>query len=510
MMSLSLEQGSVVGVPAPLDVERPDPHERFWFRYLSGDRVEVHHPFHGMTTLGDRSRFPDPAVDDAMVIGFQNMPYLVDSMKLSRIRKYETHKGAGEYAQLSHAFSLACIARVMGGGPQDILEGYYNDFSHAYDGHAAEDNYQGHGKETLADTLRVTFFERAGLMDSFVEQGVVEGENMFLRGTRLVCLNFLEENAAKARRSFLNNNHRARRLDGDRFQYNAEEDFYTDRKRRFQTEQSLSFVVRMIVPEGDEGEQLAYTDGKTAYEDSISYMRKNLEHWCEPVQDLLSDMLNFAERYFFVCDHPLARQYQEFYPRDYLYNSATYMFELFETVARDDPVMRWLLDTAERIASHQRDVMDEYTHGYSAESFYHGPVCPPGIQMAKLPENEATASVRYRDGRLIFVLPPGKVRTIDPRILRGNDKIEPVSVLYPDYRLALEDQQRYIGVYTASVEIDDKELYEDIARAVEKVEAAWPVALRRSDMPDSVLRAQIANANKHVLKAGSFTLKAAQ
>lgn len=505
-MSLSLESNQVVGVPAPEGFERPDPHERFWFRYLSDDRVEVHHPFHGTTTLGDRSRFPDPAVDDALVLGFHTFAYTADTMKLSRNRRFETQPGAGEYAQLSHGTSLACLGRLAGGGPQDIISAFFSDTPHAYGGHGVEDNYQGHGQENLHDLRSADFFLRSGFIKQLIDREILTGENLFLRGTRLACHNFLSEEVSKVRRSFLSNNHPARRLDSDRFQYNEEEDYYTKRKPVWQTDKSLQFVARMTVTEDDEGEQLVFTDAKTARDAAFSYTRKNSEHWLEPVQDALSDTMNFMERYLFVCNHPLARQHQEFYPHDYLYVGASQMFELFDEVAKDDPVMAYLLELCEDIAKHQRGIMPLYELEYNP---YLGPKPPDGMTIQMVSSDAQKASISFNDRHLRLVLPPGKVRKLDPRILRSNGQTIPVSQLYRDYEVFLAQQEMFIGTYLAKIEVPAG-LAKELGRAVELVNTAWAEALKRPPMPASEFQERIRLANEHVLRVGAFTLKNGQ
>src|ERR1700757_590433 len=109
-MAVGIEQEQFVGVPVPAEFERPASEARFMFRELSGDRIEVRHPFHGTNILGNASTFTDTSMDAAAVVLFREMPFLVDCMKLNRPRRFETRPFAGEFAQLSHCFSLGVLS----------------------------------------------------------------------------------------------------------------------------------------------------------------------------------------------------------------------------------------------------------------------------------------------------------------------------------------------------------------------------------------------------------------
>lgn len=173
-MVVGVETNGYIGVPANEGVERPPIEGRFRFRELTGDRIEVHHPFHGVNILGDSSVITDKSMDAAAVVLFKEMTYLVDSMKLNRVQRFETRPFAGEYSQLGHCYSLGLLAVSFAGGPMDILDGLYNDASHIYNGHQGDDNYQGHGREDLHDRDRAQFFERAGIVDAMIEAGALQ------------------------------------------------------------------------------------------------------------------------------------------------------------------------------------------------------------------------------------------------------------------------------------------------------------------------------------------------
>ena len=266
MSGLSTEHGNYIGVPVPEGYERPALDARFHFREANGDKIEVHHPFHGLTVLGDASTIRDPSIDRAAVVLFKEMPYLIDSMKLNRIRRFETRPFAGEYPQLSHCFSLGILAVEFGGGPMDILDGLYNDASHTRSGHQDDDNYQGHGRENLHDTERAQFLKRAGIIEKLIEAEAFRrtATGVYVGNTRLAIDQLLSEEDVTVRRSFLSNKHKARRLDADRFQYSEEERFlihwaanagkpHPERIPRALAELSMQSVARLVVPENDEG-----------------------------------------------------------------------------------------------------------------------------------------------------------------------------------------------------------------------------------------------------------------
>jgi len=225
---MSVEQEPYIGVPVSSEFERPGLEGRFHFRYLSNDRVEVQHPFHGPVTLGDCSSIDSMAVDRAGVVLFQEMPYLIDSMKLNRPRRYETRLFGGEFSQLSHCFSLAMFTQEMGGGPMDMLDAYFNDATQFYDGHQGDDNYQGHGKETHHEEIRPDFYGRAGILSAMEKAQALQRANggLFVTKTKLNISRFLNEDEMVIRRSFLSNKHPSRRMDCDKLQYNEEERLY--------------------------------------------------------------------------------------------------------------------------------------------------------------------------------------------------------------------------------------------------------------------------------------------
>jgi len=65
------------------------------------------------------------------------------------------------------------------------------------------------------------------------------------------------------------------------------------------------------------------------------------------------------------------------------------MMERFEEVAKDDVVMAWFLNTAEKIAADQRDKSIQYSRNFNP---YSGPNPPDGLRLFKLPEGEKADS----------------------------------------------------------------------------------------------------------------------
>lgn len=517
-MSLGVEQDPYIGVPGNGEADRPPLDVRFYFRNLSGDRVEVHHPFHGVVTLGDGSAIDNDAADAAGVVLFQKMPFLIDSKKLNRPREFETRPSAGEYAELSHCFSLGMLGQVMGGGPMDILDGFYNDTTKTHNGHQSDDNYQGHGLEDLHDAGRADFLERAGILEAFEEAGVVvrEKSGLFVAKTRLSLDTLLDEDEVTVRRSFLSNKHKARRSDADRWQYSEEEALLLRTGRSMDSHDpgrvplalarvSIDAIARKIVLHDDEGDQFVFKEAEPALEHSMMYAEHNSEHWCEPVQDFINDILNLAERYFFICDHPLARQFQDFYPRDYLHTSASLMYERYKKVAEDDPAMAWFLDVARTTAADQRHKAVKYERNFNP---YAGPNPPEGMTLEKLPTGHRVESVARVEGNCFIIdLPRGKMRTINPRVLNGGGQTRALTEIYPEYADFCNDRHAWIGDYRAEITIDDPGQARAVARALQLIEEHWQRAVSvRPEMPASELRHSIAEANKYVYEHGIIKL----
>jgi hypothetical protein len=509
-MPVGIEQNDFISVPVPEGYERPDEGARFRFKELNDDRIEVYHPFHNTAILGDASAIPDPSLDKAAVVLFKHMPYLIDSMKLNRPRRFETRPFAGEYSQLSHCASLGLLSVEFGGGAMDVLDGLFNDAAHLYSGHGADDNYQGHGREDLHDRERARFFERAGITEHLIESGAFRRtpNGIYFGQTRLTINRLLSEDEVTIRRSFVSNKHESRRMDSDRFQYNEEERFLMHwaanldkpepgRIPKALAELSMDSIARRVVLDDNEGDQLVFTDDQAALSASMDYVRHNAEHWNEPVQDLVNDLLNLAERYFFVCDHPHAQNFQYFYPRDYLHTSASLMFEQFDVVAADDPVMAWFLETAESIARDQRDKSVSY---YNGKAEYEGPKPPDGVSISRSEADlKGQSSARIVGKKFVIQLPHGKKRTINPRILNGGNQIRPLSEMHPEFVDFSQERNQWVGDYEASIEIEDTELRGLIDHALQRIHADWPTILEsRAAMPPAELQRTIQDANRYV------------
>jgi hypothetical protein len=401
----------------------------------------------------------------------------------------------------------------FGGGAMDVLDGLYNDASHLYNGHQADDNYQGHGHEDLHDQERARFFEQAGITEHLIEAGAFKrtSNGVYFGETRLTIDRLLSEDEVTVRRSFVSNKHESRRMDADRFQYSEEERFLMHwaanadkpepgRIPKALAELSLDSIARRIVLDDNEGDQLVFTDDQAALSSAQDYVRHNAEHWNEPVQDLVNDLLNIAERYFFVCDHPHAQNFQYFYPRDYLHTSASLMFEQFDKVATDDPVMDWLLRTAEEIARDQRAKSVTY---YNGNADYTGPKPPDGVSIHSATDLEGQSSARVVDDKFVIQLPHGKKRTINPRILNGGNQIRPLSEMHPEFIDFANDRNQWVGDYEASIEIEDPELRQLIDQAMQRIHLEWPnVLARRPAMPSAELRRTIQDANDYVRQFG--------
>lgn len=516
-MSVGVEQNPYVGVPVLGDYERPPVSARFRFRELTNDRVEVHHPFHGVTVYGDTSTIEDKSMDAAAVVLFKEMPFLVDCMKLSRTRRFETRMYAGEYAQLSHCHSTPLFAVRFGGGPMDILDGLYNDAPHSAGGHGDEDNYQGHGVENLHDQGRTRFFERSGILSALVDAGALRREpsGLYVGKTMLSIDGLLREEDAEIRRSFLSNKYedekKRRRLDGDRFQYSEEEEWLVRCAQNRNMPDPLRIpvsmaaaaidaVVRRIVPENGEGEQLVFKDVQSAMMFAKGYVRHNAEHWNEPVQDLVSDILNLAQRYFFLCNNPHAKNFHYFYPQEYLHTSASLLYEQYDRVAEADPVMAWFLETTEAIAADQRSKT-------LSNGGYTGPNPPEMVRLHKSdsPTDRKNPYFDVVDGQFVIELPMGRKRTINPRVLVNAKETVPLSKLEKEYEEFERHQHQWIGDYIATVDIEDAELAVQIQDALQMIREDWPIALQsRPFMPPSELQRTIKEANEYVRRMGAI------
>lgn len=503
---MSAETEPYIGVVSTDGVPELPKQQRFGFKYLEGDRVEVYHPFHGTQIIGNRSVFPGAVMDDAAVVLFQELPFLADAMKLSRPRRFETRPFAGEFGQLSHCYSLGVLAVEMGGSIVEVLEAQYNDASHRYSGHNADNQFQSIGKETQADRIRPAFFKRAGVIDALRERGVLEGPMNRVRGTKFIYGHeFMSDESLSARSNFVDNSHPSRPLDLDRFQYATEEKLYLSSATNehlfdgldYTSWRSLEHVLRTILP--GSGDQLVFKNGGALLDLGFDYARHNSEHWNEPLQDVLSTLLNVIEQYFFVCNSEFARDFQQFNPADYLHTSASLMFSRFDEVAKDDPAMNWLIELAESISEHLRNL----SALYDPDTYpYLGPKAPDGITFERLSSADSekhTLDVRYRDGFLLITRPKGKVRTINPMILCSDGDMLSLNEAYPQYEVFVRNQHLWIGDYRWKIRVDaDVETKLAIERAFSIISDKWESAKRRPEMPDSELRQHIKVANDFV------------
>lgn len=514
MSHMGVENGSPFGVIEPEGTDRPPQSERFTVRKLKDDRYQINHPFHGPVIIGDQSVFPEEYTDAAAVVLLDTLPYLMDCRKLNRTERFATRPYAGEFAQLSHCVSLGIMGSEFGGGPLEVFDGLWNDATHLYDGHQGDDNYQGHGIEDLHDHTRPDFFRRSGVVNALLDKGVLRhnGHGYRLGNTRLYVGSLFDEDEATVRQTFMSNKHPSRPVDADRYQYSSEEKYNTDlfrhrhskdpaRVPRALADASLQNIQRMVVLDEGQGDQLVFDDQEIAERVAREYGEQNALHWCEAVQDLVNDNLNLAERYFFTCDDPFARDFQYFYPRDYLHTSATLMFERFDKVAENDPFMKWLLDFTEKIAKDQQAKMAEIIDNNRE---YRGPDPMDGITLHRLDEDKVDSSFRVEGQRLIVVLPKGKMRTVDPRVLISRRETRPLSVLRPNVKQDIIDLHRWIGNYEAVIELESEEHAQMVERGLRVVDEGWPKALRRFRMPSAEFRVNIREANEYVLRMGQL------
>lgn len=504
-----LEAGPHIFTPATEGMPVLPAAAQFTFRDLGNDRVEVYHPFHSTTVLGDRSIFETPYLDDAAVILFQELPYLADTRKLSRPDQLATRPLAGRLSELGSSFSLAVLAKEMGGGPIDVIDAMWNDAPKVYCAHQGDDNYWGHGSEDGHDLERPDFFKRAGIIERFVEEGVLRLRNgvLYVGDTRLTIDSLLTEDEATVRASFVSNKHPARRMDADRFQYNEEERLLMNialhsgkadamRLPRAMSALALQNIARRIVVDDGEGDQLIFLELEAARQSSFDYIRHNTEHWCEPVQDMVSDMLNLIERYFFLCSDAEAQDYQYFFPRDYLHTSSTLMHEKFARVAQNDVAMKWMLMTALELAASQREQALDYDIG---ENRYRGPRPPEWATFTKLDAKPEVDRLFWVDGnKFTIILPPGKMRTVDPRVQYGSGT-KPLTELDSDFAHFKDEQHKWIGWYWAEIEIADPATALSVKQALDTVHDKWANVLKtRPSMPDSEFRRNIKEANEFV------------
>jgi hypothetical protein len=178
------------------------------------------------------------------------------------------------------------------------------------------------------------------------------------------------------------------------------------------------------------------------------------------------------------------------------------MMNRFAEVAKEDRAMSWLLQFAEKIAEHMRGLSVKY----NPETYpYAGPKPPEGVTFKRLPNDTVqVAKIEYDAGRIKLYRPHGKIRTINPRILRSNGETLPLKVAYPHYETHVNNQHLWIGDYYWEIEVDtDKETQQALKDAFKLVERRWARALQRSAMSDKELQMHVKEANDFVIKSAS-------
>jgi len=102
-------------------------------------------------------------------------------------------------------------------------------------------------------------------------------------------------------------------------------------------------------------------------------------------------------------------------------------------------------------------------------------------------------------------LPCGKKRTINPRVLRGeNDEDAPqLSDICEEFTDYCNERNAWIGDYRADFEVEDPEVVKELDKGLKLIESEWPRVLgTRPHMPPSELQRGIKEANDYVLKHG--------
>lgn len=477
--------------------------------------IEVHDPlFEAPYRFGDRSLVSDPTADEYVVATWRHHLVGMSTRQLSNTETFETKAGTGRWSRQQHMLSTAAMTALDHGTPLEIMQMVTHDAGHIVGSHQADDLLMARGHENAHDGRLLTLARRNSFIDRLLETGLIDAAGNFSNLDAHID-DVLD--LSRTPNSHISWPGTTGCLEQERKQYLGHEGAIWGFGAATMRE-ALTHLRRL--PDTPHGDHLVFDDVDAAIIYSVSQIRCVSEHWEEPPNDIIDELLITAHRRMFTSHDPAMRDINRYHVADAMNVLEEDWLQLRQDLADRDPFMAVMLKLATRLAAQQRDVhaaLDAYQNSYT------GPILPDWLTLQQSilpPEGCAQRIVHGRakniaGNTIVLEMQPGKMRTLNPWVtVPGQDmrRLETVAPWLTGFR---QERTRWCGKpYDALIDLDHPALAvtkvekRALKRGLQRILAAWPAVLERPDMPDDMLAEQVRQAGityREIGRLGTMT-----
>jgi hypothetical protein len=474
--------------------------------------IEVHDVLHAKPyRFGDRSLVTDSVADDYVVANWQHFGHLGSIRQLTNTETYETKPGTGRWSRAQHMLASAALTAMHGGSPLEIMQMASHDNGHRIGSHRTDDLVAGRGGESAHDSDLSSFMMRSGFIAALQQRGVVDPEGNFVNDGGAHISDVI--NLEGLPQGFINQPGYTRSLEIERAQYLAQEGAiwtYGPEAMR----EAVSHLHR--VPDSVHGDHLVFDDVDAAIMFEKTQVRCFSEHWSEPVNDIIDELLMTCDKAILLSRHPDAGPYTGHAIGDVLYGNEEDWQELRLRVAEDIPVVAILEKVARRLAAQQREAHAQID---GQSEHYEGPILSDWVSLQPTlvtsdtnPQRTITGRSRNLGGNnLVLEMQPGKTRAINPWVFDGHGTMRRLEDVVPEMADYREKQFQWSGKpYDAVINLDHPTLgfksaeLRLLTRSLNRLHVRWPSAFARPAMSDELLQHRLQSAKEVCRKLGQI------
>lgn len=479
--------------------------------------LEVEDPlFEEPYRIGDGSIIPYKTAEDIILQSWKHNALALSTRQLTNTAEFTTKPGTDRWSRMGHELSVAALTAQKGGSEEEVIQASQHDKAHRLGSHRTDDLLEGRGAESSHDNNLVSFLQRNGFFARLQRKGIIDEDGRLANGTGRGLVDIIAHDEHELPRSFTNQPGHTGSMEVERLQYIAQEAVIWLYEPALVRE-GLRHAVR--AEHAEHGEHIVFDDAEAARLFMTAQVRCSTEHWNDPLNDVIDELLMTLDRRLFVAPKtPMTNG--QYFPGDVMYTTEETWLEYYRLQAEKDPFSSAILKIALKLAEQQRAIHENYDR----DDAYTGPVSPSWMYtFSTLDSGRAHTAQGVGKGRgnfLTIEMLPGKTRSIDPWVKQPTGRWERLTTLMPEMKEYKENQSQWCatttGPFDVVISFDHPSLgltpqeKRSIAPGVRMIKQLWPKILERPLMPDDVLARHVAQAAARARKDGRIEFEEAE
>ncbi|MDB5181848.1 MAG: hypothetical protein JWP13_611 [Candidatus Saccharibacteria bacterium] len=474
--------------------------------------LEVDDPlFEESYRIGDQSTIPYKAAENIILQSWKHNALSLSTRQLTNTAEYATKPGTDRWSRMGHMISVAVLTARYGGSEAEVISAALHDSGHRLASHRTDDLLEGRGAENAHDRTLVTFLQRNGFFDRLQRRTLIDRNGQLTGDNGAFLYEVLAHDELALPRSFTNQPSLTQSMEVERLQYIAQEAVIWIYEPSLVRE-ALKHAIR--AEHGEYGEHIVFDDAEAARIFMTAQVRCSTEHWNDPLNDVIDELLMTLDRRLFVAPKiPVVND--QYFPGDVMYTTEETWQDYYQQQAEKDPFSSAILKIADALAKQQRSIHENYDR----HDAYRGPVYPSWVfNFSTLNSERAHTAQGVGKGRGNFLtveMLPGKPRTINPWVEQPDGRWDRLYTIMPELQAYKEGLSQWCasGPYDIVINFDHPSLgltareKQSIGPGVRMIKQKWPKVLERPLMPGGVLKDHIAQAAERARRDGRIKIE---